>query len=534
VVVEIHDDLANNQRTSNRRLVGPGVDNVLAVDSQQRNLTTGVDDTPKVVWTFTDRLGTVRDLYQASSDTRGLISYDAFGRPHDTTGLASKANVFYAGRELDYDTRLYNNRARWYDPASGRFISEDPIASDTNPYRYAGNSPANFTDPSGLRTSFWEDPLEWGYGRGGAFWDVGADDSWRGTLYRDYMAEGVRATLGDQYLAQAGGWELFFGTSAAVTVGVFTGAGVAALGASVGAGATGLGAFGWGLGTSVVAGAAAGGMEYLTMTGAAAGYNAYYGYGADTRPTLGGLAGSMAGGAVGGGVFHLGGTTLNALGRGLAAGARYLGRQALGAVDDMGARLFAPRLAFAEGLVVGAWQATMSAARAGSGMALGAQPFGAAAMGGVLGNQVYFATAAGNNGTSSRVPVWRDASGSWHDARGRFTRGPRASEWLSGSRTFRRGSKIYKLEQGNASSGWKHIWDRHIDPARFLKKSKFGLDASENQIFHHLEQTIKHGKKTTFGGRTIFEKRIRMGSQTRTFRVTINPDDTIQTFHPLG
>jgi uncharacterized protein RhaS with RHS repeats len=41
-----------------------------------------------------------------------------------------------------------------YDPTIGRFISEDPIAfdgGDADLYRYVGNSPTNFTDPSGLQ-----------------------------------------------------------------------------------------------------------------------------------------------------------------------------------------------------------------------------------------------------------------------------------------------------------------------------------------------------------------------------------------------
>ena len=40
-----------------------------------------------------------------------------------------------------------------YDPTIGRWTAEDPIAfkaGDTNLYRYVGNNPANFTDPSGL------------------------------------------------------------------------------------------------------------------------------------------------------------------------------------------------------------------------------------------------------------------------------------------------------------------------------------------------------------------------------------------------
>nr|WP_250564674.1 RHS repeat-associated core domain-containing protein [Adonisia turfae] len=43
-------------------------------------------------------------------------------------------------------------RARCYDPAVGRFISEDPLgfdAGDANLYHYVFNSPTNYTDPSG-------------------------------------------------------------------------------------------------------------------------------------------------------------------------------------------------------------------------------------------------------------------------------------------------------------------------------------------------------------------------------------------------
>src|SRR5262249_32850290 len=47
---------------------------------------------------------------------------------------------------------LYWYRARWYDPTTGRFQSEDPMgfaAGDANFYRYAGNDPTGVTDPSG-------------------------------------------------------------------------------------------------------------------------------------------------------------------------------------------------------------------------------------------------------------------------------------------------------------------------------------------------------------------------------------------------
>ena len=40
------------------------------------------------------------------------------------------------------------DRARWYDPRIGRFISEDPQPS-VNPYVYVGNNPISLNDPSG-------------------------------------------------------------------------------------------------------------------------------------------------------------------------------------------------------------------------------------------------------------------------------------------------------------------------------------------------------------------------------------------------
>ncbi|MBE7501414.1 MAG: RHS repeat-associated core domain-containing protein [Verrucomicrobiales bacterium] len=58
-----------------------------------------------------------------------------------------------AGREWDTNTGLYDNRARYYDPDLGRFISEDPIGfagGDPNLYGYVNNNPLNGTDPLGL------------------------------------------------------------------------------------------------------------------------------------------------------------------------------------------------------------------------------------------------------------------------------------------------------------------------------------------------------------------------------------------------
>ena len=48
---------------------------------------------------------------------------------------------------------MYYYRARYYDPSTGGFLSEDPagvLARDLNLYRYALGNPINRVDPFGL------------------------------------------------------------------------------------------------------------------------------------------------------------------------------------------------------------------------------------------------------------------------------------------------------------------------------------------------------------------------------------------------
>jgi len=55
----------------------------------------------------------------------------------------------YTGRELDTED-LYYYRARYYDPTTQRFLSQDPIgfsSGDFNWYRYTLNNPTYFRDP---------------------------------------------------------------------------------------------------------------------------------------------------------------------------------------------------------------------------------------------------------------------------------------------------------------------------------------------------------------------------------------------------
>ena len=56
------------------------------------------------------------------------------------------------GKQARNDLKVSYHRARYYDPSTGRFLSEDPsrFGATTDFYSYTGNNPTNFTDPTGL------------------------------------------------------------------------------------------------------------------------------------------------------------------------------------------------------------------------------------------------------------------------------------------------------------------------------------------------------------------------------------------------
>ncbi len=102
-----------------------------------------------------DRLGSVVGLSNGAGVLAASYRYDPWGNILASAGTTPNlANPFrYVGREWDGDSGLYYLRGRYYDPQLGRFISRDPLhlgMPGANQYAYAGNNPANATDPMGL------------------------------------------------------------------------------------------------------------------------------------------------------------------------------------------------------------------------------------------------------------------------------------------------------------------------------------------------------------------------------------------------
>ncbi|MCG8532580.1 MAG: RHS repeat-associated core domain-containing protein, partial [Desulfovibrionales bacterium] len=76
-------------------------------------------------------------------------SYSGFGEVLSKVGQLDQ-NPIFAGKEYDEDLELYYFNARWYDPSTGRFISEDPVKDAVNWYVYCDNNPLIRIDPTGL------------------------------------------------------------------------------------------------------------------------------------------------------------------------------------------------------------------------------------------------------------------------------------------------------------------------------------------------------------------------------------------------
>jgi RHS repeat-associated protein len=141
-----------------------------------------------------DHLGSVRDVITSTGSSSASFDYAPYGTPTQSSGQSATdfryAGMFYERnsglylthyREYDAGLRrwlqrdpvgedniaevlhvpaLQSVRARFYNAAAGRFISEDPIGfrgGDVNLYRYVTNNPLSFTDPLGLidQSSIW-------------------------------------------------------------------------------------------------------------------------------------------------------------------------------------------------------------------------------------------------------------------------------------------------------------------------------------------------------------------------------------------
>ncbi len=151
---------------------GTGIDNILSM-----TVYGGVTQTYYYV---KDHLGTVAAVVDGGGQVVESYQYDAWGNVlevKDGAGVCHPSSVvgnsiLWQGREYSWKIGLYYFRARWYDPVTGRWLSNDPIgiSGGLNQYVFCGDNPVNFRDPFGLLTWEWfpSEGEPWVLGRAGS------------------------------------------------------------------------------------------------------------------------------------------------------------------------------------------------------------------------------------------------------------------------------------------------------------------------------------------------------------------------------
>ena len=128
----------------------------------------------KLLYFHTDHLGSIATITNANGAVVERLSYDPWGKRRNVDGtddaagaLTSQAPRGFTGHEMLDNVGLVHMNGRVYDPMIGRFGQADPVTEDPmgsqgwNRYSYVGNSPVNFTDPSGycFMGCFWNKAL---------------------------------------------------------------------------------------------------------------------------------------------------------------------------------------------------------------------------------------------------------------------------------------------------------------------------------------------------------------------------------------
>ncbi|MEA3204298.1 MAG: hypothetical protein QOI63_1978 [Thermoplasmata archaeon] len=241
---------------------GPQVDQPILMDRNRDGDGSATGAADQRLYYLQDALGSVVGLMDQTGGLAEGYLYDAYGHTvvlqpgaastvqWDSSDHVASASALgnpygFTGQRFDQETGLYFYRARYYDPATGSFLSRDPVGAwlDTpnlgNAYAYVGNNPALRTDPSGQ--------CPWcigaiigaaagaiigfgGYALEVAFtdekWDTQKAADWtaRGLIAGAFLGSGVGAAYGLAELAGAGAISYGVanvGTYAALATGAF-------------------------------------------------------------------------------------------------------------------------------------------------------------------------------------------------------------------------------------------------------------------------------------------------------------------------
>ncbi len=107
-----------------------------------------------------DRVGSTLALTDSAGAVTDSYAYTPYGELLGRTGSSAQPFLFVGryGVRSEPAAALYHMRARYYDPASARFLTRDPVwpvlrqPKSLDPYQYALGDPTRFIDPLGLQS----------------------------------------------------------------------------------------------------------------------------------------------------------------------------------------------------------------------------------------------------------------------------------------------------------------------------------------------------------------------------------------------
>jgi RHS repeat-associated protein len=118
-----------------------------------------LDASGNPVYYLTDAMGTTIGLADGAGAEVADFRYDSFGNLRGSSGSiidGAGGDFRFQGQWLEEKTGIYHFRARDYDPATGLFLSRDPVdpleyePESTNPYQFVYNNPFVYSDPTGM------------------------------------------------------------------------------------------------------------------------------------------------------------------------------------------------------------------------------------------------------------------------------------------------------------------------------------------------------------------------------------------------
>ena len=108
--------------------------------------------TEEMFFFLNDRLGTPQMLTDSTNTVAWEGLYKPFGEADVNPNSSVVNNFRFPGQYYDQEAGLHYNYHRYYDPATGRYLTPDPIGllGGINLWTYAENNSINNTDPLGL------------------------------------------------------------------------------------------------------------------------------------------------------------------------------------------------------------------------------------------------------------------------------------------------------------------------------------------------------------------------------------------------